>query len=111
MPSLSQAGKVKDEQTPILAVTSFRMTTLSTYNWAIPSPDPFPLMRIRKLDTDRRRDIREFICFPLHLHKNNPYFCSALEPEARFPLNLEKRFLDPHSATDIFLAASEELVI
>jgi hypothetical protein len=68
-------------------------------------------MRIRKIDTDNRSDIRKFIRFPLQLYKGNPYFCPALESEARFPLERGKHPFYQHSAADFFLAESEGQVL
>lgn len=68
-------------------------------------------MRIRQLDTHNPRDVRKFIHFPLQLYKGNPYFCPALESEARFPLDREKHPFYRHSAADFFLAESEGDVV
>lgn len=64
-------------------------------------------MRIRKIDTENRQDVRKFVRFPLQLYKGNPYFCPAFESEARFPLDRQRHPFYKHSAADFFLAESE----
>jgi hypothetical protein len=68
-------------------------------------------MKIRKLDTGNRRDVRAFIRFPLFLYKNNPYFCPALAGEVRFVLDREKHPFYKHSFADFFVAESEGQVL
>ncbi len=68
-------------------------------------------MKIRQIDTSNKRDVKKFIDFPNQLYKSNPYFCPALEPEARSVLNREKHPFYKHSCADFFLAESEGDVI
>ncbi len=68
-------------------------------------------MRIYKIDTNNRRDIRKFIEFPNQLYRDNPYFCSALESEVRSSLDRKRHPFYRHSAADFFLAESEGEVI
>ena len=68
-------------------------------------------MRIRKIDTENKRDTRKFIRFPLHLYKDNPWFCPSLESEARFPLDRSRHPFYKHSHADFFLAESEGQVL
>jgi len=68
-------------------------------------------MRIRKIDTGNKRDVRKFVQFPLQLYKNNPHFCPTLESEVRGALDRKKHPFYKHSAADYFLAESEGDVI
>jgi len=68
-------------------------------------------MRIRKIDTANKRDVRKFVNFPLQLYKKSPYFCPALESEARAPLDRHKHPFYQHSFADFFLAESEGEVL
>ncbi len=68
-------------------------------------------MKIRKIDTTNKRDVKKFVDFPNQLYQGNPYFCPALEPDARFVLNREKHPFYKHSFADFFLAESEGDVI
>lgn len=68
-------------------------------------------MQIRTIDTENKRDIQKFIRFPLHLYKNNPYYCPTLDSEARFPLDRKKHPFYKHSFADFFLAESEGQVL
>jgi hypothetical protein len=68
-------------------------------------------MRIRKIDTSNRHDIRKFIRFPLQLYKEEPCFCPSLDSDARFPLQRQRHPFYRHSAADFFLAESEGQVL
>jgi len=47
-------------------------------------------MRVRKIDTQNRQDVRKFINVALDLYKGNPFFCPTLETEARSSLDRTK---------------------
>lgn len=68
-------------------------------------------MRIRKIDTSNRHDVRKFVQFPNQLYKDNPYFCPQLESGARGALDRSRHPFYKHSSADFFLAESEGDVI
>jgi hypothetical protein len=68
-------------------------------------------MRVRKIDSQNRQDVRKFINFPLDLYKDSPFFCPALESEERSSLDRTKNPFYTHSSADFFLAESEGQVL
>lgn len=68
-------------------------------------------MRIRKIDTENRRDVSAFVRFPGQLYRGNSHFCPALEPEARLALMRPKHPFYAHSEADFFLAESGGQVV
>lgn len=68
-------------------------------------------MHIRKIDTENRNDVCRFVRFPQLLYKSNPFFCPALESDARFMLDRSKHPFYRHSDADFFLAESEGQVL
>jgi len=68
-------------------------------------------MRIRKIDTNNKHDVHRFVQFPNQLYKDNPYFCPALESEARGAMDRAKHPFYKHSFADFFVAESEGDVI
>ena len=61
-------------------------------------------MRIRKLDPQNKRDVREFIQFPFHLYRECPQWVPPLVSSAMNALNPKKHPFYMHSTADFFLA-------
>ncbi len=61
-------------------------------------------MRVRKIDTSRARDIRQFINFPFTLYRDCPQWVPPLVPDMRLALNRDKYPFYRHSAADFFVA-------
>ena len=61
-------------------------------------------MRIRKIDTPQRREVRRFIDFPFALYRDCTQWVPPLVSEMRFALNRDKHPFYRHSAADFFLA-------
>lgn len=68
-------------------------------------------MRVRKLDTTKRRDVRAFIGFPFVLYKNCPQWVPPLLPDMRAALNKKRYPFYRHSDADFFVAESEGQVL
>jgi len=64
-------------------------------------------VRVRKLDTTRARDVRQFIDFPFGLYKECPQWVPPVLPEIKLILNRKKHPFYRHSAADFFVAESE----
>jgi len=64
-------------------------------------------MRIRKLDTTKRRDARAFIRFPFNLYRDCPQWVPPLLPDMRAALNRKRYPFYRHSEADFFVAESE----
>ncbi|NPV55722.1 MAG: GNAT family N-acetyltransferase [Anaerolineae bacterium] len=68
-------------------------------------------MRIRRIDTDQRKDVRKFIEFPFDLYRNHPGWVPTLDSEMRLVLNKRKHPFFLHSPGDFFIVESEGQVI
>lgn len=64
-------------------------------------------MKVRKLDTARARDVRQFIDFPFDLYRECPQWVPPIMPEIKLVLNRKKHPFYRHSAADFFIAESE----
>lgn len=64
-------------------------------------------MRIRKLDTKRAQDVRQFIHFPFELYRGNPKWVPPLISDMKFVLNRDKHPFYRHSTADFFTAESK----
>lgn len=61
-------------------------------------------MKIRKLDTNNKKDLRKFIQFPFDLYKDNPYWVPQLREDTRKVLDKDNHPFYQHSDADYFLA-------
>ena len=68
-------------------------------------------MRIRKVDTEKQADIRQFIHFPFDLYKNCSQWVPPLASEMRLVLNRKKHPFYQHSDADFFIMESEREVL
>ena len=68
-------------------------------------------MKIRKLDTRNRKDVRKFIQFPFDLYKGNPYWVPQLRADTRSVLNKTKHPFYQHSDADFFLAEDKNRTV
>ena len=64
-------------------------------------------MQVRKLDTTRQRDIRQFIRFPFELYRDCPQWVPPLIPAMKLALNRDKYPFYIDSDADFFLAESK----
>jgi hypothetical protein len=64
-------------------------------------------MPVRKLDTRRAPDVRQFINFPFELYRNCPQWVPPILPEIKLILNRDKHPFYRHSDADFFVAESE----
>ncbi|GAB4530009.1 MAG: GNAT family N-acetyltransferase [Anaerolineae bacterium] len=63
-------------------------------------------MQVRKVDTSRSRDVRQFIDFPFDLYRECPQWVPPVLPEIRLTLNREKHPFYHHSDADFFVVES-----
>jgi L-amino acid N-acyltransferase YncA len=64
-------------------------------------------MQVRKIDTSRARDVRQFIRFPFDLYKDCEQWVPPLLPEMRLALNRRKYPFYRNSEADFFVVESE----
>jgi hypothetical protein len=64
-------------------------------------------MRVRKLDTTRAQDVRQFINFPFKLYRACPQWVPPILPEIKLVLNRNKHPFYRHSSADFFVVESE----
>ena len=64
-------------------------------------------MQVRRLDTTRARDVRQFINFPFELYQECPQWVPPILPEIRSILNRKKHPFYRHSDAEFFVAESE----
>lgn len=64
-------------------------------------------MRVRKLDTTRARDVRQFINFPFELYRDCSQWVPPILLEMKLILNRKKHPFYHHSAAEFFLAERE----
>ena len=65
-------------------------------------------MRIRKLDTSRARDVRQFIRLPFDLHQDSNLWVPPLVSDMRLALNRDRYPFYRHSDADFFIAEDGE---
>lgn len=63
-------------------------------------------MRIRRLDTTSRRDVRQFVDFPFQLYRDYPHWVPPLISSVRGVLDRRKHPFYQHSTADFFIAES-----
>jgi GNAT superfamily N-acetyltransferase len=63
-------------------------------------------MQVRKLDTARARDVRQFINFSYDLYRECPQWVPPVLPEIRLILNRDKHPFYRHSIADFFVVES-----
>lgn len=64
-------------------------------------------MRVRKLDTTRAQDVRQFINFPFELYRECSQWVPSILPEIKLVLNRKKHPFYRHSSADFFVVESE----
>jgi hypothetical protein len=64
-------------------------------------------MQVRRLDTSRRRDVRQFIRLPFQLYKSCPQWVPPLLPDIKLALDRRRYPFYRHSNADFFLVESE----
>jgi hypothetical protein len=64
-------------------------------------------MRVRMLDTSRRRDVHQFINFPFELYRDSSEWVPPIQSEMTLVLNRNKHPFYQHSDADFFVAESE----
>jgi hypothetical protein len=64
-------------------------------------------MQVRKLDTERAQDVRQFINFSFDLYRECPQWVPPILPEIKLVLNRKKHPFYRHSAAEFFVAESE----
>jgi GNAT superfamily N-acetyltransferase len=64
-------------------------------------------MQVRKLDTLRRRDVRQFIRLPFQLYEDCPQWVPPLLPDMRLALDRQRYPFYRHSDADFYLVESE----
>ena len=68
-------------------------------------------MHVRKVDTERRRDVRQFIRFPFDLYKGCPQWVPPLLSDARAQLDRGSHFFYEFSDADFFLAEEDGRIL
>jgi hypothetical protein len=63
-------------------------------------------MQVRKLETARARDVRQFINFSYDLYRECPQWVPPVLPEIRLMLNRDKHPFYRHSIADFFVVES-----
>jgi hypothetical protein len=64
-------------------------------------------MQVRKLDTSRRSDVRQFIRLPFQLYKDCPQWVPPLVPDMKLALDRQRYPFYRHSEADFLLVESE----
>lgn len=68
-------------------------------------------MQIRKIDTERRRDVRAFVDFPFELYRNCPQWVPPLVSDMKLALNRTKYPFYRHSEADFFVVEEEDEIL
>ena len=61
-------------------------------------------MRVRRIDTNNRQDVRQFIRFPFQLYKDCPQWVPPFVSDMAFTMNRKKHPFYAHSAAEFFIA-------
>jgi GNAT superfamily N-acetyltransferase len=61
-------------------------------------------MRVRKIDTSRAQDVRQFVDFPFKLYRDSPQWVPPLVPDMKLALNRDEYPFYYHSTADFFVA-------
>ncbi len=64
-------------------------------------------MQVRQINTNRRRDVRQFIAFPFALYRDCPQWVPPLVSDMELVLNRRRHPFYRHSAADFFVAEEE----
>ncbi len=64
-------------------------------------------MEIRTLDTNNRRDVRQFIAFPFTLYRQSAQWVPTLWPDMQLVLNRQKHPYYQHSTAEFFVAEED----
>jgi len=62
------------------------------------------MLTTRKIDTNNKNEVRQFVHFPYNLYKDCPQWVPPLFMDAELPLNKDKHPFYEHSDADFFLA-------
>jgi hypothetical protein len=68
-------------------------------------------MKVRILNTDNRKDVKDFIDFPFQLYKNCTQWIPNLEREMKLVLNRSKHPFYKHSNADFLVVESEHQIL
>jgi hypothetical protein len=68
-------------------------------------------MQVRRIDTSRAGDVRQFIALPFRLYRDCPQWVPPIVPDMRTALNREKYPFYRHSAADFFLIEDNEQIL
>ena len=68
-------------------------------------------MKIRKINTRNKKDVKKFIQFPFDLYKDNPYWVPQLRGDTGKVLNKDKHPFYQHSEADFFLAEDNNRIL
>lgn len=68
-------------------------------------------MNIRKVDTNKKKDVRAFIQFPFDLYKGNSNWVPPMMGEAKLALDRDAHPFYQHSEADFFLAEDQEKIL
>ncbi len=68
-------------------------------------------MIVRKIDTHKQRDIKQFIQFPFELYHDDPLWVPPLRADIRFTLDRQHYPFYQHSEADFFVAERDGLTV
>ena len=68
-------------------------------------------MKIRKINTHNKKDVKKFIQFPFDLYKDNPCWVPQLRGDTGKVLNKDKHPFYQHSEADFFLAEDNNRIL
>ena len=69
------------------------------------------MITIQQVDTDNKKQVKEFVQFPYQLYKNSSLWVPPLFTDAYLPLNRKKHPFFDHSEGDFFLAKRDDRVV
>jgi GNAT superfamily N-acetyltransferase len=64
-------------------------------------------MHVRRLDTEHRRDVNQFVTFPFELYRECPQWVPPLISDAKRDLNRKRHPFYQHSTADFFVAEND----
>lgn len=68
-------------------------------------------MKIHKINTDNKKDVKKFIQFPFDLYKSNPFWVPQLRSDTAEVLDKNKHPFYQHSDADFFLAEDKNRIL
>ncbi len=69
------------------------------------------MLTIQEVDLSKKKPVRQFIEFPFHLYRNDPYWVPPLWVDMETQLSLRKNPFFEHSEADFFLAFQDGRVV